>query len=409
MQFDELPALVGLEEPILRIADWFQTAVLGQSFNSAAKQGSPAYLFLDEVQNLPDWSVQLKHLVDGSALQALVTGSSALRIEAGRDSLAGRIQTLEVGTLTLREIASIRGFGSLPSALPNNGLDAMSRREFWEELRELGIANRELRDQTFAVFSERGGYPLVHDRASAPWPEIAQQLNETVIRRVIQHDLRVGDRGRKRSSLLLEELFRLACRYAGQSPGVDLFVREARRALQGDVGAQKVHQYLDFLDRTLLLRLVRPLELRLKKKRGSSKLCLADHGLRKSWLQEDVPLAPDALASMPHLSDLAGRIAESVCGGYLLTLSGIELAHFPERKPEPEVDFILTSGALRIPIEVKYRKHIDAHADTEGLRSFLEKTVYNAPFGILVTQTDGQDVPDPRIVTIPLSTLLMIR
>lgn len=408
VQFDELPALVGLEEPILRITDWFQAQILKRSFNAAARAGQQAYLFFDEVQNLPDWSVQLKHLVDSSSLQALVTGSSALRIEAGRDSLAGRISTIEVGTLTLREIAEIRGLGALPVALPDNGLEPLSQRDFWVALRENGESNSRLRDRAFAAFSERGGYPLVHERAAVPWPEVAQMLNETVIRRVIQHDLRLGERGRKRDAPLLEELFRLACRYAGQCPSVDLLAREAQRALRGDVGPQRIRQYLDFLDRTLLLHVVPPLELRLRKQKGNGKLCLADHGLRKSWLQEDVPLAPEALVNSPQV-DLAGRIAESVCGSYLSTLSGIELSHFPERKPEPEVDFVITAGARRIPIEVKYRRHIDPHADTEGLRSFLEKSAYNAPFGVLVTQTDLPPLPDARIVALPLSSVLLIR
>ncbi len=44
--------------------------------------------------------------------------------------------------------------------------------------------------------------------------------------------------------------------------------------------------------------------------------------------------------------------------------------------------------------------------DTRGLRSFLEKSVYNAPFGILVTLEDDVRILDPRIVPISLSSLL---
>jgi hypothetical protein len=63
----------------------------------------------------------------------------------------------------------------------------------------------------------------------------------------------------------------------------------------------------------------------------------------------------------------------------------------------------------RIPIEVKYRRRIDAHEDTRGLRAFLEKTVYNAPFGLLVTLNDDVAIPDPRIIPISLSSLLWLR
>ena len=75
---------------------------------------------------------------------------------------------------------------------------------------------------------------------------------------------------------------------------------------------------------------------------------------------------------------------------------------------EPEVDFVLTVGAQRIPVEVKYRRRID-HRDTLGLRSFIDKPHYNAPFGLLVTMTDDHATEDPRIVSLPLSTLLLLR
>ena len=44
-----------------------------------------------------------------------------------------------------------------------------------------------------------------------------------------------------------------------------------------------------------------------------------------------------------------------------------------------------------------------------GLRAFIEKAVYRAPFGILVTQTDEPASDDPRIVSLPLSSLLLMR
>jgi len=113
--------------------------------------------------------------------------------------------------------------------------------------------------------------------------------------------------------------------------------------------------------------------------------------------------------STPHLSDIAGHIAESLVGYYLGTIRGLGLTHYPIRSPsEPEIDSILTIGASRIPLEVKYRRTIDPDKDTLGLRAFMERAVYNAPFGILVTMLDGVETPDPRIVALPLSSLLLI-
>lgn len=408
VQCDELPSLSRVQEPVLRVVDWYEGAVLGRTLNAAAHAGEPTYLFFDEVQNLSDWAVQLKHLVDSSTTQVLVTGSSALRIEAGRDSLAGRINTIEVGTLTLREIARIRFGEEIPPSLNGAGFESLGSFDFWRRLRATGRQQASLRDRAFKAFSERGGYPLVHARADVPWEHVADQLNETIIRRVIQHDLRLGDRGRQRDPLLLEEVFRLACRYAGQAPTPDRLVEEAQRALRANVGVHRVRHYLDFLDRTLLLRLVRPLEIRLKRTQGAPKLCLADHGLRASWLEERIPLDPSELASTPELAVLAGHLAESVAGAYLLNAGGLDVAHFPERAGEPEIDFVLTVGARRIPIEVKYGRRIKPVEDTAGLLSFIARSHYNAPFGILVTQEDLDVELDPRVIALPLSSLLLM-
>ena len=64
---------------------------------------------------------------------------------------------------------------------------------------------------------------------------------------------------------------------------------------------------------------------------------------------------------------------------------------------------------MRIPVEVKYRRRINTLEDTVGLRSFIERSTYRAPFGILVTQNDEPTVTDPRIVELALSSLLMLR
>ena len=416
-QFDDLVELTGftdLVSPLLRVVEWYEHAVLGVSLNRAAHDGRKAYLFLDEFQNLSKWETQLKFLVDHSTVSVAMTGSSALRIERGRDSLAGRVSTLEGGVLTLAEIGEFAGLDLGEPLLAGNGLGALKDPCLWRTLRDRGEALAPARDEAFRRFSERGGYPRAQVRYETPWIEMAEQLNETVVRRVIRHDSRL-DEGMRLDPELLEEVFRLACRYAGQSPGDQPFLRETRRALGEEiggtaagVGAQRVRTYLGFLEDALLVRLIRPLEIRMKRTRGNPKICLADHGLRASWLQEEIPLDPRRLRDQPDMTRFAGRIAESVTGAHLSGIGGLQLAHLPARDDEPEVDFVLTVGDRRIPLEVKYQARIDPLRDTDGLRAFLETRANNAPFGVLVTQT-AAEVDDPRIVSLPLSSLLLLR
>lgn len=250
---------------------------------------------------------------------------------------------------------------------------------------------------------------MAHARAEVPWPEVADQRNETVVRRVIQHDLRLGERGRKRDPQLLEEAFRLCCRYAGQAPSQATLIAELEQTRHANIGWQRVLSSLRFLEGSLLVRLVRPLELRLEKVRGPAKLSVVDHGMRQSWLEGIVPLDPEALERSAHLADLAGHGAESVVGAYLGGIPHLDITHFPERPTEPEVDFVLTIGERRIPVEVKHRRRIDVHRDTVGLRAFLEKSHYNAPFAVLVTMLEEVEIPDRRIVPVSLRSLLLAR
>lgn len=409
VQFDDIPSLSGLKQPLLTITDWYQSRILDRTFNESAHAGKPAYVFLDEVQNIEDWAQQLKALVDHHTVRVIITGSSALRIQAGGDSLAGRVATLELGTLLLREISQMRFGCPIEARLAHNGLEPLTNVEFWRELAVGGVAQAAARNRAFEAFSLRGGYPMVHAAPDVTWPEVADQLNETVVRRVIKHDLRMGERGRKRDAILLEELFRLVCRYAGQTPAPAVFLTEVRQSLGANIGPQRLASYLAFLNNALLIRLIRPLEIRLKRRKGHSKLCVLDHGLRASWLEEVVPLHIEGLRAASHLSDLAGHLAESVVGSFLSGLPHLDIAHFPERAAEPEVDFVLTIGERRIPLEVKYRTRIDTHRDTVGLRAFLEKTHYNAPFGVLVTMRDDVILPDQRIIPISLPSLLLMR
>ncbi len=414
LQCDELPRLLALSEPILQIVYWYEENVLGQRLNDAAAShlspsgGIRTFFFIDEMQILDAWAPQLKFLVDTSAVKVVATGSSALHIEAGRDSLAGRITTLDAGTLSLTEIALFHGIELGKPALPDNGADALGEISFWQELRDRGREVAAERDRAFALFATRGAYPRAHLYADSAWSDISDLLEETVIQRMLRHDLRIDDPAQPLRPVLFEELFRLVCRYAGQSPTSVHLAREAQRSLGTKVTPEDVLNGLERLADTLLVRLVRTLEVRLKRAERRDKLCLADHSLRACRLREVVPLTPAELAAAPHLAGLAGHLAESIAGAVLLTIRGLDLAHRPARGQVSEIDFVIVLGLKRIPMEVKYQRRIDSRRDTIVLRAFLDQQVNDAPFAVLLTQTDA-DVDDPRIVALPLASLMLLR
>ncbi len=159
----------------------------------------------------------------------------------------------------------------------------------------------------------------------------------------------------------------------------------------------------------MLLHQVPPLEILLKKQARAPKYCICDHFVRNAWLQETVPLTGEALASAPEaVRSLAGHLIESIIGYYLMGIPGLEVAWFPQRKTEPEVDFVLTIGLRRIPIEIKYKRgRLDAD-DTKGVRAFCANEHYNAPLGLIITQNENRKIDD-TVIAISAPTFLLVK
>ncbi len=159
---------------------------------------------------------------------------------------------------------------------------------------------------------------------------------------------------------------------------------------------------------TTLIRLLPWPVLNLNRPWDAIKICLADHALRDSWLQERVPLAPDALDASPELTTLAGHMAQSVLGDTASVIRGLDIDRVPTPPREPDLDFVFTVGDQQIPVQVKYERSIDPVRDTRGIRSFVEKPAKLASFGLLITLEDTPAIDDARIVAMPLSTFMLL-
>jgi len=148
-------------------------------------------------------------------------------------------------------------------------------------------------------------------------------------------------------------------------------------------------------------------------RQGASWAELADQ-LEESVIErikhhERVPLCPRVLEARDDLSSVAQDLAKKVVGEFLATLNALNLRWCPAAGQEPEVDFVLSIGTQRIPIEVKYRRRLDPVRDTAGLRAFLDKPANRALFGILVTRQEDDLDYGERIVALPLSSFLLLR
>jgi predicted AAA+ superfamily ATPase len=102
---------------------------------------------------------------------------------------------------------------------------------------------------------------------------------------------------------------------------------------------------------------------------------------------------------------MAGHLVESLIGYKLKGVPTVEVMWFPERKDEPEIDYVITLGVKRIPIEIKYQKTISSQ-DWAAAEAFCSKPHYEAPFGIIVTQEHAGKVGN-SCVAVPAANLLL--
>jgi len=411
-QFDDAPLLGSFTHPINTLVQWFQTIVLRDSINTYAHRGEPVYLFLDEVQNLKTWATQLKILGDNHAAKTLVTGSSALRIGGGQDSLVGRISVIELGPLRLGEIAGIRQFGDLPSFRPDAKIEEWVQKDFWLGLAAHAQQHAKILKRSFDAFSDVGGYPCCHNKSRPKSrSELISQFAESVVKRTLDRDMKAGPGGQRRRQEVVEETFKRVCRYAGQGISPGRIRQEVAQVLGPGVPDASVRDAIRFLSDALLVCQVAPLEALSRKQAHPPKLCLSDHILREALLQEPTPISPSELVEVNEtVATRAGFLMESSIGYYLKSIPGLGVSWLPSHahNKEPEIDFVLTIGLRRIPVEVKYRRRQPISADVAGLKWFCGEKKYNAPFGLLITQ-ERSGLLDDNIVALPAYALLSLR
>ena len=401
VQFDEVPSLGVLENPVEKIIKWYERNILKKTLNETAASKEHAYLLFDEVQNLKHWPEQLKTIVDHSDVKIFITGSSALRIQRGKDSLVGRLHTIELGPLRLNEISKFRELEYFEPYSHPSQIKEWSKISFWNGLVDHGKKHVRSINEAFKYFSLYGGYPICHKKG-LDVESLATQIVNDVVERTIGHEHAPGV-----SEEITKALFKLICRYTGERVKRTLFVQQVAPIVGGTVSDREIQSAIDYLEKTLLVCLLRPIELLRKKTDVCSTYCVCDHFIRFAVIHESIPLIPQELKNKSQsIATQAGHIIEGIMGTYFSKLPGISVATFPGNQNEKEVDIVLTIGCQRIPIEVKYQSKISG-SDLRGIKDFCNKSHYAAPFGIIITrETEG--LISENIVAIPAKTILAI-
>lgn len=266
---------------------------------------------IDEIQRRPDLFPVLRVLIDRASDpgQYLLLGSaSPALLRQSSESLAGRLEIIEVNALSLAEV----GIGQIEA--------------LWQ----------------------RGGFPRSFladsDEASAAW-------REAFIRLTVERDLPTLGLGAPPAAV--RRFWAMAAHYHGQ------VWNSAEPARSLGVGETTVRRYLDFLTDSFLVRQLPPWHENIGKRQVKApKVYVRDSGILHALLQLD---SRDALLRHPKLgASWEGFVIEQA-----LYHARPAEAYFWATHQGAELDLLMFKRGRRVGIEIK---HADAPKLTPSMR-----------------------------------------
>jgi predicted AAA+ superfamily ATPase len=259
----------------------------------------PELVVIDEVQRRPDLFPILRVLIDRDDRpgQYLLLGSaSPSLLRQSSESLAGRLEVIEVDALSLAEV----------------GFDAL--KDLWA----------------------RGGFPRSF---TAPTGDDSLQWREAFVKLTVERDL--PELGLGASSLAIRRFWSMLAHYHGQ------IWNAAEPARSLGIGETTVRRYLDFMTGAFLLRQLQPWHENLAKRQVKSpKVYVRDSGILHALLH-----LTDSDAVLAHPK--AGASWEGFLLEQVLHHARPDEAYFWATHQGAELDLLMFKHGRRVGVEFK--------------------------------------------------------
>jgi hypothetical protein len=325
------------------------------------------YLFLDEIQKVPDWPDLLKTIYDiEKDLKMVISGSSSLELKDSRETLAGRILTHIIPVLSFREF--VRYFGHE---------NTISIRSFNRDYDLKFLAKKEIYISLLEDYVRKGAFPELLEQSDQSF--ITRYIKESVIEKVISD---ISRKIKPRREDIVNDLLIIFSRNTAR-----LFeIVNIANAL--GIDRNTASEYINTLKNTFLIKVDHNFtKSALKRARTSKKAYIAHSCIPMAMLEHDSIDGSDM-----------GHLIETIIANNL-TETG-----FWRSPRKEEVDIVLTGP---IPIEVKYRDRI-GKKNIAGLERFMDR--FDVKTGMVVTRDefDLNGSSDRRILRIPVWLFLLI-
>ena len=277
------------------------------------------FLFLDEVQRIPEVGLLLKRYFDlGLDMKFIVSGSSSLEIKGQvKETLAGRKHLFELYPITYEEFIRYKGF----STAHDLGKIIRFESDQYQRLME-----------EFILF---GGYPgVVREESREDKMMLLKEIYTSYVQKDISDFLKIED---------IAGFNRLVQFMAGQTGGL-CKINEVAKNIR--LSRHFVEKYLFALEETYVLAPLRPYFVNLGKAIiKSPKYYFCDSGIRNTVLGQFEPL---------EKRGDTGALVESFVFSELMKSVDKDRLWFYRTTAGSEADFLLFKGNHVIPIEVKY-------------------------------------------------------
>lgn len=346
-----------------------------EAYRKLALPKGKVYCFFDEVHFLPDWSNQIKVYFDQKEnMKFVVTGSSShLMLQTTSESLTGRVNILPLYPMSFREFLHLKGI-SVDTSLTifDDGIQKIDK----EKVKLLGF--KEQFNQEFESFLAFGGIPEHLDKFSnvESWHQFLRQ-NYLIL--VMFKDILMSYEIRDSRTLLS------LTQYLADTITTPLSLNSISKIL--GVKKDTVSNYLRYLEEAFLIGEANFFSASPAKTiRRNSKIYLSDIGLVQAISTTFL------FQSDTEMSKIIESFIFQELRAALMNHTGYEFPDMYYWKNKHEVDFILKTSHLTLPIEVKYRNQIDMK-DLKGLTDFCMQFGLN--LGLLVTK----DIFEVRMVS----------
>jgi predicted AAA+ superfamily ATPase len=299
-----------------------------------------AYIFLDEIQRLPNAGLFLKGLYDRSLpYKWVATGSGSLELkERIAESLVGRKRNFYLPTVSIQEY-----------------IDYATDYQYEKRLPEWCTQDKVGADQMLVNYLTVGGYPRV--LTSPDFSSKKAALSE-IFQGYIERDITALLKLEKSQSFV--RLLQLLASRSGQQ------INFNDLAVKSELSLPTLKKYLWYSEKTFVTASVSPF-FRNKEKEitKAPQYYFYDHGLRNflldTWSVEDRPEDFGFLFQQLVYHLLRKRYENSVAS-----------IHYWRTQNQAEVDFVVDLGRQLLPVEVKSGKR-DRSKIQRSMHSFIQK------------------------------------